>query len=75
MKAPAHYAVAGSPCPVYMAGIEYRSILEAGEETGLAPTWLTKVIKKNNGAPVVVKGQVIVIKHWIQERINKGITA
>jgi hypothetical protein len=58
-----------------MAGIEYRSILEAGEETGLAPTWLVRVIKKNNGAPVVVKGQMIVIKHWIQERMNGRITA
>jgi hypothetical protein len=51
-----------------MAGVEYRSILEAGEETGLTPGWLVKVIKKNNGAPVVVKGQVVVVKHWIQER-------
>jgi hypothetical protein len=56
-----------------MAGIEYRSILKVGEITGLAPTWLSRVIKKNNGAPVVVKGQVIVIKHWIQERMNKEL--
>jgi hypothetical protein len=69
------YATAGSPCPVFMAGIEYRSILKAGEETGMAPAWIARVIKKNNGGPVVVKGQVIVIKRWIQERMNRGITA
>jgi hypothetical protein len=72
MNRPA-YAAAGRPCPVFMAGIEYRSILKVGEKTGLAPSWLTRVIKKNNGAPVVVKGRVVVIKHWIQKRMNKGI--
>jgi hypothetical protein len=75
VKAAGLYATAGSPCPVFVAGIEYRSILEAGEETGLAPAWLVKVIKKNGGGPVVIKGRVIVIKHWIQERMNRGVTA
>jgi hypothetical protein len=70
------YAIPGSPCPVFVSGIEYKSIYRAALETRISAIWLTNSIKKNNGAPVVIKNQMVVTRSWVSGRIdNKGVTA
>jgi hypothetical protein len=64
------YATPGSPCPVFVAGVEYGSIFWAAVETGISAVWLTKSIKKNNGAPVVVKNQLVVTRSWVYGHFN-----
>ena len=67
------YATPGSKCPVFVGGVEYGSIYGAALETGISAFWLTKSIKKNNGAPVVVKNQLVVTRSWVYGRFdNKG---
>jgi hypothetical protein len=71
MAAP--YATPGSRCPVFVAGIKYRSIFEAALETETSQLWLTKSIRRGNGAPVVVKKQMVVTEFWVRERIREAI--
>ena len=68
MAAP--YTTPGSRCPVFVAGIEYGSIFWAALETGISAVWLTKSIKKNNGAPAVVKNQIVVTRSWVRGRFD-----
>jgi hypothetical protein len=73
---PAPYVTPGSRCPVFVGGIEYGSIYGAALETGISAIWLTKSIKKNNGAPVVVKNQMVVTRSWVRGRMEtKGAIA
>jgi hypothetical protein len=67
---PPAYAVVGSPCPVFIGGIKYRSIFEAALETEMSAVWLNHSIKKNGGAPVVVKKQIVVTAFWVRQRIS-----
>jgi hypothetical protein len=62
----------GSPCAVFLAGFKYRSIFEAAEEAGLAPTWVNKCLIKSCGAPIVVKNQIVVADFWVHARIEGG---
>jgi hypothetical protein len=61
-------AVPGSPRPVFVAGVRYRSIFEAAWETGISQVWLNNSIKKSDGAPVVVKNQCVVTEFWARAR-------
>jgi hypothetical protein len=75
MPVPSPYAIPGSPCPVFVGGIEYGSIYGAALETEISAVWLTKSIKKSSGAPVVVKKQMVVTSAWVCGRMtNKGAT-
>jgi hypothetical protein len=67
---PAPNAIPGSRRPVFVGGIEYGSIYGAALETGISTVWLTKSIKKNNGAPVMVKNQMVVAQSWVCERLE-----
>jgi hypothetical protein len=69
MAAP--YATPGSRCPVFVAGIKYRSIFEAALQTEISQFWLTKSIKRNNGAPGVVKNQMVITEFWVMERVKE----
>jgi hypothetical protein len=64
------HATPGSPCAVFLAGLKYRSIFEAAEEAGLAPTWVNKCLIKSGGAPVVIKGQIVVTDFWVYGRME-----
>ena len=64
---------AGRPLPVFIAGIRYRSIFEAANETQLSFRWLYKSIEKNHGAPAVIKSQFIVADFWVRERNNRRV--
>jgi hypothetical protein len=73
---PASYTTPGSSCPVFVAGIKYRSVSMAAIECGISQVWLNNSIKKNNGAPVVVKNQMVVTWSWVRGRIeNEGAIA
>jgi hypothetical protein len=72
---PISYATPGSPCPVFVAGIKYRSIDAAAIETGISFQWLYENLKESDGAPVVVKNQCAVLDFWVQKRIEKRISA
>ena len=65
------YAIPGSPCPVYIAGILYPSIFKAADETAITQRWLNVLIKENDGAPIVIKNQVIVTDFWVRARLEK----
>jgi len=65
------YAIAGSRCPVYMAGIKYNSISAAADEADISQRWLHVLVKENNGAPIVIKNQFIVTDFWVRSRIKK----
>jgi hypothetical protein len=65
------YATPGSACPVFVAGIKYKSIFEAAGESEISQCWLNTAIKKNNGAPVVVKNQFVVTDFWVRERVGE----
>jgi hypothetical protein len=69
----AAYATAGAPCPVFVAGIKYRSIFEAAFETEISTVWLTNSIKKSGGGPVIVKNQIVVTDFWVHERAGVGV--
>jgi hypothetical protein len=66
----AAYATAGAACPVYVAGIKYRSIFEAAIETEISVVWLANSIKRRAGGPVVVRNQMIVTDFWVRERVD-----
>jgi hypothetical protein len=63
----------GSPYPIFIAGICYRSISEAANYTGLEFRGLYKRIEGTGGAPVVVKRQFVISDLWVREHI--GATA
>jgi len=65
------YAIPGSRCPVFMAGIKYKSISDAATEADISQRWLHVLIKESDGAPIVVKNQFIVTDFWIKARIDK----
>jgi hypothetical protein len=66
---PAH-TTPGSPCPVFLAGLKYRSIFEAADCAGIAPTWVNTCLLKSGGAPVIIKNQIVVTDFWVQGRIK-----
>jgi hypothetical protein len=69
------YAMPGSPCPVFVAGIKYKSVSKAAIECEISQVWLANSIKKNDGAPIIVKNQFIVTDFWVRARIdNSGAT-
>jgi hypothetical protein len=60
----------GSPYPIFIAGIKYRSVLSAAEQVGLSQVWLQKSIDSSGGGPVIVKRQMVVPEAWVRGRIN-----
>jgi hypothetical protein len=65
------YVTAGAQCPVFVAGIKYKSIFKASLETEISTVWLTKSIQKSGGGPVVVKKQMVVTDFWVRHRIGE----
>jgi hypothetical protein len=53
-----------------MAWIKYRSIYEAANCAGIAPTWVNQCLIKSGGGPVVIRGQFIVTEFWCKQRIE-----
>jgi hypothetical protein len=66
----AAHTTPGSPCSVFLAGFKYRSILEAADCAGIAPTWVNICLLKSGGAPVVIKNQIVVADFWVQGRTD-----
>jgi hypothetical protein len=66
----AAHSTPGSPCAVFLAGFKYRSIFEAADCAGIAPTWVNTCLLKSGGAPVVIKNQIVVTDFWVQGRID-----
>lgn len=67
------YAMSGSSCPVFIAGIRYPSIFVAANEVDISLRWLNVSIKKNDGGPVIVKDQCVVTDSWVRSRIKKQV--
>ncbi|MCL2410099.1 MAG: hypothetical protein FWC97_00505 [Treponema sp.] len=65
--APRH--TAGSPCPVYLGGIRYRSICDASFQTGVSSVWMLKRLKDSKGAPVFIRGTALVECEWVKQTL------
>ena len=61
---------AGSPCPVYVGGILYRSIFEASIESGISSVWMLNCLKASKGAPVVIRGTAVVERDWVKNTVT-----
>jgi hypothetical protein len=61
----------GIPAPVFIAGIKYPSLFEAGIESGISSVCLWKALKRTGGGPVVVKKTFVVLENWVYTRIEK----
>ena len=59
--------IAGSPCPVYVGGILYRSIFVASVETGISAVWMLQRLKASRGTPVFIRGIAVVERAWVQQ--------
>jgi hypothetical protein len=68
MNAPAR---SGIPVPVFIAGIKYHSLFEAGIESGISSVGLWKALKKTSGGPVVIKKSFVVLESWVYARIEE----
>lgn len=70
---------AGSPVPVYVGGILYRSIFEASVESGISSVWILNRLKASDGAPVFIRGTAVVERGWVIRTaapfIRKEVTA
>jgi hypothetical protein len=60
----------GSPQPIFIAGIRYKSIFEAQIETDISGVWIWKMLKASGGFPVVIKRQMVATENWIKRRIK-----
>jgi hypothetical protein len=60
----------GSPYPIFIAGIQYRSISEAANFTGLEYRGLYKRIEEAGGAPVIVKKQFVISVFWVRSHMG-----
>ena len=60
------YATPGKSCPVFVAGIKYRSIAAAAGNIDITDHWLIVRLKKKHGGPVVAKKQFVVTEAWIK---------
>ena len=60
---------AGSPCPVYVGGVLYRSIFEASVESGISTVWMLNRLKASKGAPVFIRGTAVVEQGWVRQVI------
>jgi hypothetical protein len=64
-------ARSGIPAPVFIAGIKYPSLFEAGIESGISSVGLWKALKRTGGGPAVVKKTFIVLESWVYTRIEE----
>ena len=60
----------GSPYPIFIAGIKYRSVLSAAETVGLSQVWLQKSLESSGGGPVIVRRQMVVPASWVRGRVD-----
>jgi hypothetical protein len=61
----------GSARSVFIAGIRYKSLFKAANETGISQTWLSMMLASTAGAPVIIKKQFIVSCDWIDKQYNE----
>jgi hypothetical protein len=61
---------AGSPHPVFIGGIRYRSIFEAALEVEISSVWILNRLKASAGFPVIIKGQAVVEESWVDGRLS-----
>ncbi len=52
-------------CPVYVDGIRYRSLFEAGIESDVSYVSMSLKLKESKGAPVTIGYSVVVSESWI----------
>jgi hypothetical protein len=62
--------VPGSPYPVFVAGIRYRSVFEASIETDISGVWIWKTLKASDGFPVLIKRQMVATEQWVHGRVK-----
>ena len=62
--------VAGSPYPVYVGGILYRSIFAASVESGISTVWIQKRLNASGGEPVFIRGTAVVEKEWVRKTLS-----
>lgn len=60
----------GTPQPVFIAGIRYKSIFEAMIETDISGVWMWKMLKASGGFPVVIKRQMVATERWVKRRVH-----
>jgi hypothetical protein len=60
----------GSPYPIFIAGIKYRSVLKAAETLGITQPWLQRSLDASGGWPVIVKRQMVVPEAWVRRRVD-----
>jgi hypothetical protein len=62
-------AIAGSPDPIYVGGIRFKSTFVAGIENDISPVWIFKMLKASNGYPVLIKHTMVATERWVKSRI------
>jgi hypothetical protein len=62
--------VAGSPQPLFIAGIRYKSIFEAAIETNISSVWIFKMLKASGGFPVLIKRRMVATERWVRGRVK-----
>jgi len=70
-KTSAHVGIQnGKPNPVFIAGIKYESLFDAGFYS-FTPSYvsLCKALKRSNGEPCKVKRNIVVLESWVNNRI------
>ena len=66
------YSLRGGSAPIFIGGMKYCSMHEAEFETGITQPHISNVMRKNGGAPAIIKNQLVVMDFWIKQRIEKN---
>jgi hypothetical protein len=62
--------VAGSPQPIFIAGVRYESIFSASIDTDISSVWIFKMLKASGGFPVLIKRQMVATEWWVHQRVK-----
>jgi len=66
-------ATAGkSALPVFIGGIKYPSLFDAGLDSGINSVSIWKALKKQAGGPVQIRKTLVVLERWVTSRANRA---
>jgi hypothetical protein len=63
-------SAAGCACPLFVAGVRYKSIFEASIETDISSVWIFKTLRLSGGFPVLIKRHMVATEHWVNSRVQ-----
>jgi hypothetical protein len=58
------------PAPIFIAGIKYPSVFDAGLDSSLTSISVWKGLKKSGGLPVMIRGALVVLESWVYTRTD-----